>query len=506
MRNNSKINYNQYLLNEDLKKNLREKTLFGIAAVVSSNGVRFVIQICGTIVLARILFPEDFGLIAMVTALTSFFDVFKDAGLSMATVQREEITHEQVSTLFWIIIFISFLIMLFVMASSPFIAWFYGEQRLIRITLLISFSILLGGLGIQHRALLRRRMSFKRIALTDITAQFLSTMLGVCLALVGAGYWALVGIHAVRPLIATIFLWTLCPWRPGLPKRRTGVAKMIAFGGHLSFSRIMGYLTKNFDNILIGSLIGSYALGLYSKAYSLMMLPLRQINLPITNTIMSALSRLQNDQASYKNYFKNALSISNSVIMPISVFSLIAAKEIILIFLGNRWEGVIPILQALIPAAFLYPIATATGWSLIPLGKTKAFMNLSFINAITTIIAFLIGISWGALGVAFALSTQAIVIRPITLWYSVRNSIITYSDYFLAIYRPFIASIIAGIFLWKFKIFLTNNNILFTLLYFIIAYFTLYFVIRIIIFGGKKDIKAMLHYLNLIKSNIPVIK
>jgi PST family polysaccharide transporter len=506
MSRHSKIKYTHYFRNENVTENLRKKTLVGGAVFVGSKTIRYVIQICGTIVLARILFPEDFGMIAMVTAITGFFDVFKDAGLGMATIQKKEITHEQMSTLFWFISMISFLLMLCIFATSPVVAWFYGEERLVKITLIFGISVFLGGLGIQHRALLKRRMNFEMIAGVDISVQFLTKVIGICLALLGFGYWALVGMHALQPLIATLLLWFFCPWRPGLPKRGTGVKKMLAFGGYLSFSRIMRYLISNIDNVLIGTVIGTYALGLYSKAYSLMTLPLRQVNLPISNTIMSALSRLQTDIYSFRNYFRKAIFLSTTLTMPIVIFSFVATDEIIYLFLGHKWGGAVPLFKALIPAAFVYTFNGALGWPLIPLGKTRHLFRITTVDGITTILAFFIGIKWGAIGVAAALSSQVIITRPFFLWYSFSNSVIKYSDFFSAIFRPAASSFLAGICLWKLKIIFIENNILLNLFSFLIIYFTLYFIVWITIPGGKKEFKSILSYINIVRSKLPITK
>ncbi len=506
MKSTQKDRFNDYLKNADLNANLREKTMFGFIAVIGSNGIRFIIQMAGIVILARILFPEDFGLMAMVVAITGFFNVFKDAGLSMATIQRKEISHEQISTLFWIILAISFLFMICICAISPAVAWFYGDDRLFLITLSLSISIFIGGFGLQHRALLRRRMNLVTVAGIDISVQLISTIIGICLALLGTKYWALVGMHASRPLIATLLLWMLCPWRPGLPKRGSGVKQMLAFGGHLSFSRIMGYLVNNLDKVLIGSIIGSYTLGLYTKAYSLMMRPIRQVNLPLSNTIIPALSRLQNDHAGYRNYFRKAIFLSTTLAMPIIIFLFIATQEIIIIILGEKWGGAVPLFKALVPAAFIYTFNGTLGWALIPLGKTKHLMKITIIEGICILSAFLIGIKWGALGVSLSISIQAVMMRPIFMWYSFKNSLIRFKDFFMAVYRPALASIITGAIILKFKINFVQANNIYSLLILAAAYFFLYFSLWVFIPGGRKEIKIILSYIDTIKEKLLTIK
>jgi PST family polysaccharide transporter len=178
---------------DHLLKNLRGRTISSVAVTMSAQAAKFALSLASTVILARLLSPRDFGLVAMVTTVTSFLFVFKDAGLSIATVQREKITHAQVSNLFWINIGISFLSGLIVAASAPLIAAFYHDGRLVRITLFLSTTFLLSGSTIQHQALLKRQMRFKAIALIEVSSMTVGVLVGVVMALLGYRYWSLVG-------------------------------------------------------------------------------------------------------------------------------------------------------------------------------------------------------------------------------------------------------------------------------------------------------------------------
>jgi len=487
--------------NQDLTHNLVGKSLFGGAVTIGGRAARVVILIGGTAVLARILDPEDFGLVAMVTALTGFCQVFMDAGLSVATIQREKITHHQVSTIFWIISAISFCLMLTIFAASPAVAWFYDDDRLIKITLAFGVSIFLGGLGIQHRTLLRREMRFGLVAGLEIGVQVAVTLIGIALALLGIGYWALVGMHALRPLIMTPLLWYFCSWRPGLPRRGTGVRPMIAFGGFLSITRVMDYLVKSMDNILIGSLIGSYSLGLYTRAYSLIMMPITQINYPASTVVTPALSRLQDDPVRYRKYYNRALFLNTLFAMPVVILTFVAAEEIVLLFLGEKWTGAVPLLRALIPATFIYTFNGALGWALTPLGKTKQLMKVFLFEGVFTIVAFFIGIKWGALGVATALSVQTIVTRPFSLWYTFRNSVVKFYDVVSAVFRPALASLLAGGVLYWLKTVLVDDSSWLFLFVFAVLYFLFFAITWVAIPGGIKEIRNIIRYVEIMRSS-----
>jgi len=180
---------------------------------------RVVIQLGSTAILARLLTPEDFGLILMVTIVLVFFTIFQDAGLSVATVQQQEISHSQISTLFWINLALSIVIMLLVAIMAPFIASFYGEPRLTEITLALSTTFLINGLSIQQKAFLRRQMRFPSLAVIEISSQVAGIVTAVSLAVFGYNYWGLVVMSIAIGLTSTLLSWFAVDWRPGMPGR-----------------------------------------------------------------------------------------------------------------------------------------------------------------------------------------------------------------------------------------------------------------------------------------------
>jgi len=205
---------------------------------MAAQGVRFFLRMGSTVVLARLLTPQDFGLIAMVTVITGFVMMFKDMGLSMATVQRDEVNHAQISTLFWINVGLSLCVMLLTAALAPVIAWFYGEPRLVWVTLALASAFIFGGFTVQHQALLRRQMRFGTLAVIGIISMVVGIITAIIAALSGAGYWSLVLMQLATAITIAIGVWVGCDWRPGLFVRRSGIRKMLAFGGNLT-----GFLT-----------------------------------------------------------------------------------------------------------------------------------------------------------------------------------------------------------------------------------------------------------------------
>ena len=207
----------------------------------------------------------------MVVVVTGFVSMFKDLGLSNATIQKEEINAEQISTLFWVNVALSVTILLLTASLAPAVAWFYGDSRLTLITLVYAVGFLFGGLTVQHEALLRRQMRFTALAVTDIVSLIAGIVTALVLGWYGARYWALVANQLVVGFTNTVAVWALCRWRPGLPVRNSGVRSMLVFGRNLTGFSIINYFARNLDNMLIGKFWGSQQLGLYAKAYQLLL-------------------------------------------------------------------------------------------------------------------------------------------------------------------------------------------------------------------------------------------
>ncbi|HQG49312.1 MAG TPA: oligosaccharide flippase family protein, partial [Sedimentisphaerales bacterium] len=196
---------------QHLSRDLAAKSVRGGVTTVTAQGAQFLLHLAGTMVLARLLTPNDYGLIGMVMVVVQFAAMFKDAGLSMATVQRETISHEQISTLFWINLFISGFLGLCVLISAPWVARFYGKPELTSVTAVLSLSFLFTGLTIQHQALLRRHMRFGVLAVIQIASHVGNLIVTVLLALAGWRYWALVGGTLTTALLGTLLTLLFCP-------------------------------------------------------------------------------------------------------------------------------------------------------------------------------------------------------------------------------------------------------------------------------------------------------
>lgn len=405
---------------------LQERSVRGGMVTMAAQGAKFTLTLTGTMILARLLTPADFGLVAMVMALTGFVALFTDLGLSAATIQKAVIDHHQVSTLFWCNVLIGLSLAALTAALSPAIAWFYGEPRLVRIALVIGSLFVLAGLTVQHSALLRRQMRLASIAVIDVSSSACGLLAAVALVFAGAGYWALVAMHVATALLSAALVWIMCPWRPGLPRRGSGVRTMLVFGGSLTASNLLGYCARNVDKILLGWWCGPATLGLYSRAYQLLMLPIGQVTSPLYNIIVPTLSRLQDSPQAFNRYYLRAINAIMWITGPLTACLAACSREVVLVVLGQQWAQAAILFKILAAVAFLLPIYYTATWILVSSGQTQRLLRLAAVTALTSVICFALGLPFGATGVAMSYAaTFLLVLFPGTMIWAFRGTQLT---------------------------------------------------------------------------------
>jgi len=425
-------------------RDLKEKTVRGGLARLGAQAADFTFRLLSLMILARLLRPEDFGLVGMVTALTGVLILLRDFGLSVATVQRPNVTVEQISTLFWINVAVGVILGLLTAAMAPVIATFYHEPRLLGIASALACSFLLNAAGIQHGALLQRQMRFTALAIVSIISLVVSSAIAIGGAMLGHGYWALVAMALVQPLVITVGVWLASGWIPGRPHRGVGIRSMVHFGGLVTLNGIVIYLASNFEKILLGRFWGADALGVYGRAYQLSNIPTANLNGAVGEVAFSALSRLQNDPVRLKSYFLKGYSLVLAMTVPSTVACALFADDIVLVFLGPQWKAAGIIFRLLAPTILVFAIANPLGWLVTSLGMIRRSLRMGLVIAPIMIISYLIGLPYGPKGVAFAYSAVMILwIIPVIAW-SVHGTAISVRDVLLMASRPLMSSIVAA--------------------------------------------------------------
>ncbi len=436
----------QYFDTSHIKADLKRKTLQGGALTIAHQFGKEGLTTAASIIMSRLLGPENSGLIAMVMVFSGFILMFNDLGLSSATIQRKEINQAQVSLLFWINIATGIVLGLVMAAFAPVVAWFYDEPALLLVTIVLSCNFLVSGLSIQHRALLRRQMRFTPLIVIDIV----STVLGIAAGLTAAvmlpedqRYWAIVIKQLVPVPMEIIAVWTVCRWRPSKPAKAEGVRSMLSFGGNLTGFRLVNYLARNIDNLLIGKFFGAVQLGLYNRAYGLLLLPLQRVNNPISSVAISALSRVNDDPQRYRKAYTDLLAKVCLITMPMVAFMMGAADWFVVLLLGPEWASAATLFTLLGISGLTDTAANTTGWLFSSQGRAKEQFRWGFISTFLTISAILIGLPWGASGVALSYGLSGLLIRsPLLFWYVGRTGVIRTRDIYLTV-APFFTAALA---------------------------------------------------------------
>jgi O-antigen/teichoic acid export membrane protein len=431
------------LSTDHLQADLKGRSVRGGFMTISSQGVQFVVASISTVVLARILTPTDFGLVAMVVAVTGLGQGFADLGLSEATIQSQEINHNQVSTLFWVNIGIGAILTILTICLAPVLAWFYKQPNVKDIALVIAPTFLICGLRVQHEALLRRQMRFSALAIRDVVSLAVAVAVAITLALKGAGYWALVAQPLMTNIMQVVLTWLMVKWIPGLPRRDSKIRSMIKFGGNVAASYMLITINRSADNALVGWYWGAGPLGLYSRAYNLLMLPVRQLSAPAGSVVIPAFSRLQDSPERFARYYLRTMGLIAWIITPILGFLFVAAHPVILLLLGAKWEAAVPVFQLLVISALGQLLLESTLWLFISRGQSSRLLKLLLIISPVIICGFAIGLPFGIKGVALAGSLVLMGMLPWIMSFTFRGTQLTLQGLGRAFLRPVLVCLIS---------------------------------------------------------------
>jgi O-antigen/teichoic acid export membrane protein len=424
------------LSTEHLQSDLKGRSVRGGVLSVLAQGAQVFLQSISTVVLARLLTPSDFGLVAMVTAVTAIAAGFADLGLTEATIQRKEISHNQVSTLFWINVAVGLLLTLITAAMAPVLASFYREPRLIGITIAVSFMFLLGGLRGQHNALLKRQMRFSSIAIRDITSSGLGALVAIVMAWYGLGYWAIVALPLTLNTSQLVISWLMLKWKPGLPHLDSEVRSMVGFGGNVAISYVIINWIRNADNVLIGWYWGAGPLGLYSRAFNLLTLALNQITAPASSVAIPAFSRIQGDPELFARYYLRIINLIVWISATLFGFLFVTATPVIVLVLGDKWRGAAPVFQILTISALGQLLFESTVWLFVGRGQSARLLKLMLIISPIIIGSFVIGLPFGIKWVALSLSLVLLAILPWIVHFTFRGTSLTLKRLGMALLCP----------------------------------------------------------------------
>jgi O-antigen/teichoic acid export membrane protein len=423
---------------------LKERTVRGGFARLCGQAASFALRLASIAILARLLNPNDFGLLAMVTVVTGVYGLFATAGLSSATVQIDTITDTQVSTLFWINMAVGVIVALLCVATAPVLVAFYHEPRLFWVTIALAAGFLFNAAGVQHCALLHRRLRYIALTVIETLSLVASTVVGIAMAFAGFGYWSLVAMALVSPAIGTVCMWLTAAWIPGRPRMGVGTRPMLRFGGTITLNGLAIYVAYNLEKVLLGRFWGADALGIYGRAYQLITIPTDNLNTAIGGVAFSALSRLQHEPVRLKNYFLKGYSLVVSLTIPLTIFCAVFSDDIVLLVLGPKWMQAALIFRLLSPTVLIFGMINPLGWLLLSIGLQGRSLATALVIAPLVISAYFIGLPYGPNGVALAYSAAMTLWLVPHIFWCVHGTMISAWDLFLAVRRPLLSGVVAA--------------------------------------------------------------
>jgi len=378
------------------------------------------LQVLATIVLARLLTPADFGLVAIVTVTTSFAPLLIDFGLGDATAQRSRITPSQISSLFWLASGLGVALAVLVAACSPLIAAIYREPQLEPIALCTGITFVLWGVSNQHLALLRRTMQFGRIARIQFFATLAGVVVAIVLALAGYGYWSLVARPIVRALWVAVGAWRGCSWRPGRPAFDDEVKSMARFGLHVVSFSVTFAISGAVDRMALGLFYRPAVVGYYQNAITLYQYSIVMALEQVHTVGSAALSKLQFNPVALREKYQAALSTLAYFIMPAAAILSVTADDVTLLLLGEKWRASGLLLRILALRGIFYVVEHSQGWLHLSIGRVDRWRNWGIVSLACQIIAVLAGLRFGPRGVAVACVIEGVLIAIPSISYAGR--------------------------------------------------------------------------------------
>ena len=357
--------------------------------------IQQVIQFTLSVILARLLVPEDFGLVGMVAVFLGFAALFGEFGFSSALVYRPDLRPIHSVSIFWVNILAGVVIAALFWIGAPYVARFYNTPALERITQVVGLNFALSAASIVPLALLRRSMAFNRIAVLNVAAALVAGCTAILLAYMGFGPWAIVVQGLVSATATSLLAIALADWRPRLQFSASAVRELLGYSSNLVGFGVVNYWARNADNLLIGKFLGSFSLGVYSRAYTLMLLPISEVISVLGTVMFPALSSIQEDKARVKRIYLRAMPMIALIAFPMMLGLMVVAEPFVLALFGERWIAVAPLLRILCIVGVIQSMCSPTGWIYTSQGRTDWMFWWGIVSSGTFIAGIVIGVLQG---------------------------------------------------------------------------------------------------------------
>jgi O-antigen/teichoic acid export membrane protein len=389
-----------------------------VNAVAISGGSRLVIQLISlgyTITLARLLAPDDFGLIAMVVVFTGFADLLADVGLGSALIQKKDVTEVHYSTVFWTNLGLGFFFTGLVFISSDWIAAFYKRQELSLIAQILSLQFVLAAIRLVPGNRLAKELHFGYVAIASLLGMLLAGALAVYMALEGYGVWALAWQAVVGTLVTTLVTCLACRWKPQFVFSFGALKELLSFSVYVFGTQMIQYGARTVDKLLAGRYLGGDAVGLLDRAQTVILFPLRNISHVVGNVMFPAFSMVQEDVTRVRNVYVRSTQAIALVTFPMMLGMIAVADNFVIGILGEQWAEMVPIIRILCVSGISTSIVTITGAVYLSQGASKLQFRVNLLTRPIAILGVIVGLSWGLIGIAVGSVVAVFINTLITL-------------------------------------------------------------------------------------------
>lgn len=380
---------------------LRSKSLHGIFWSGFDKLSYYAIQFIVNIILARILTPEDYGVIGIMLVFISFFNIFVDGGFSTALIQKNNADNEDFNTVWVCNIVTSVILYLILIISSPFIAKYYSNELIHDYLKVLGLILPISALSAVPLVKLTIEIKFRSISIANISTSLLAGGIGIYMAYSGLGAWSLVMMYVIQYIIRCIILNILKKWLPNFNFSISSFKTLFSFSSKLIVSSIIDQIYNSLYPLIIGRYFSTRTLGLYTRGEQFGKLPVSVINEIFMRVTLPIMSSVQDDRIRLKNIYREYIRLSSFIIFPIMCWLIVASKPIIVLLLTEKWIEAKPIMQILAFAMMTLHISSINRNLLYALGRSDLALRLEIIKKISAVIIFLIAVNFGVIGVCF---------------------------------------------------------------------------------------------------------
>ncbi|QAY74683.1 lipopolysaccharide biosynthesis protein [Agromyces protaetiae] len=425
-------------------QNLAQRATRGVVYTMGGLWGRALLQTISTVVLARLLTPADFGLIAMVGAVMGVAELVRDFGMTGAIIQAQNLSDQVWKSLLWLSAGIGAVLGVIIALCAPLISLLYNEPRLAGVTILMAPGVFLSSLVMPLQAKATKELRFGMLATLDISTMAVGVVAGIVTALAGWGFWALVAMAGAQFFLRLIALWAIVRPKWGPPKIVREAWSLLGTGGSIFGAELLGYAEKNLDNVIIGAQLGPAALGQYSRAYALFLLPLQQMNGPLGRVALPVLSTLRAEPDRYRRYIRTAALAIGYLTLPTYAVAAGVAGPLVLLLLGPNWSTAATLFALLCIAGFGQAIGRLRTWVYISLGHSHRQFVYDLFARPLVIAGYFFGIWWGGLeGLVITYGTLTLLLLVPGFAWAIKGTFVRGSDIAAPLVRPAIMALIA---------------------------------------------------------------